>query len=86
MYIPLFSGVLCLCSFCYALLCAHSSFAIILKLEEEEKAGCLAIIVLQMYCYCKCSMALSHGAVGWSAVCDCCISKSSSLNFLFRLN
>ena len=33
-------------------------------LEEEEKAGCFAIIVLQMYCYYKCSMALPHGAVG----------------------
>ena len=36
--------------------------------------GCFAIIVLQMYCYYKCSVALPHGAVGWSAVCDCGIS------------
>ena len=43
-------------------------------LEEEEKAGCFAIIVLHMYCYCKCSLALPHAAVGWSAVCDCGIS------------
>ena len=41
-----------------------------IHLEEEEKAGCFAFIVLQMTCYCKCSMALPHGAVGWSAVCD----------------
>ena len=40
-------------------------------LEEEEKAGCLAIVVVQMYCYYKCSPALPHSAVGWSAVCDC---------------
>ena len=33
-----------------------------------------AIIVLQMYCYYKCSVALPHGAVGWSAVCGCGIS------------
>ena len=33
-----------------------------------------AIIVLQMYCYYNCSKALPHGAVGWSAVCDCGIS------------
>ena len=39
--------------------------------EEEEKAGCFAIIVLQMYCYYKCSVALPHGAVGCSTVCDC---------------
>ena len=42
-------------------------------LEEEEKAGCFAI-ALQMYCYSKRSVALPHGAVGWSAVCDCGIS------------
>ena len=48
------------------LVCSH--------IEEEEKAGCFAIIVLQMYCYYKCSVALPHGAVGWSAVCDCGIS------------
>ena len=40
-------------------------------IEEEGKAGCFAIIVLQMYCYCNCSVALPHGTVGWSAVCDC---------------
>ena len=39
--------------------------------EEEEKAGCFAIIVLQMYCYYKWSVALPHGAVHRSAVCDC---------------
>ena len=43
-------------------------------LEEEEKAGCIAIIVLQMYCYYKCSVAIPHGTVGWSTVCDCGIS------------
>ena len=31
MYFPLFVGVLCLHLFCCALLCVHSSFAIILK-------------------------------------------------------
>ena len=35
---------------------------------------CLAIIILQIYCYYKCSVALRHGAVGWSEVCDCGIS------------
>ena len=44
------------------------------QLEEEEKAGCFAIIVLQMYCYNKCYVALPHGAVVWSAVCDFGIS------------
>ena len=43
-------------------------------LEEEEKTDCFAIIVLKVYCYSKCSVANPHGAVGWSAVCDCGIS------------
>ena len=60
MYLPLFVGVLCLSLFCYALLCVH--------LEEEDTAGCFAIIVLQMYCYFKFSVALPNGALGWSAV------------------
>ena len=67
MYLPLFVGVFCLSSFCYALLCVLSSFN---HLEEGEKAGCVAI-VLQMYCYYKYFVALPHGVVGWSAVCDC---------------
>ena len=40
-------------------------------LEEEEKVCCFAIIVLQMYYLYNCSEDLPHGAVGWSAVCDC---------------
>ena len=60
----------CLCFvmhyFVSILVCNH--------LKEEEKADCFAIIVLQMYLYCKCYVALPHGAVGWSAVCDCGIS------------
>ena len=39
-------------------------------LEEEEKAGCFTSIISQMYCYYKCSVALPHGAMGWSAVYD----------------
>ena len=33
-----------------------------------------AIVVLQMYHYYKCPVALPHGVVVWSAVCDCGIS------------
>ena len=65
-------GVLFLSLFCYALLCVHSS--VCNHLKEEEKASCFAIIALQMYSYYKCSVALSHGAVGWSGVCNCGIS------------
>ena len=71
MYFPLFVGFLCLSLFCYVLLCVHSSFAIVLK---RERAGYFAIIVLQMYRYYNCSVALPHGVVCWSAVCDCGIS------------
>ena len=35
MYFPLFVGVLCLSLFCCALLCVHSSFAIILKRKRK---------------------------------------------------
>ena len=38
-------------------------------LEEEERDGCFALIVLLMSCFCSYSVALLHGAMGWSAVC-----------------
>ena len=50
MYFPLFDGVLCLSFFCYALLCVHSSFAIILRRKRKLVAllllsyGCLVIV------------------------------------------
>ena len=40
----------------------------LLNFEEEEKAGCFAFIALQVSCPCKCSVALPHGAKGWSSV------------------
>ena len=45
-------------------------------LEEEEKAGCFAVIVLPMYYYYRCYVALPRGAVVCSAVCDCDMSYS----------
>ena len=61
--------------FVFVLLCiALCPFWFGSRIEEEEKAGCFAITVLQMYCYYKYSLALPHGAVRWSAVCDCGIS------------
>ena len=41
----------------------------------------VAIIVLQMYSYYKCSVALPHGAVGWSAVYDVVFSDHTHLLF-----
>ena len=46
MYFPLFVGVLCLSLFCYALLCVHSSFAIILKRKRM-----LVALLLFSYIY-----------------------------------
>ena len=43
-------------------------------LDWEESAGCFALTVFLMSCDSQCSVALPHGAVGWSAVCDCGIS------------
>ena len=46
MYFPLFVGVLCLSLFCYALVCVHSSFAIILK----RKRKLVALLLLSYRC------------------------------------
>ena len=53
--ISLFVGVLCLTLFCYALLCVHSSFAIILKRKRKLVALLLFCLtdVLLLYCYYK---------------------------------
>ena len=72
MYFTFFVGVLC---FFFTLLCITLCiFELCNHLEEEEKAGCVAIIVLQMCCCNSRFVTLPHGAVCWSAVCDCCIS------------
>ena len=47
--------------FCYAILCVHSSFAIISMGKRELVSP-------------DCCMALSHDVIGLSAVCDCGIS------------
>ena len=52
------------------------SFAIILvrKIERErerERTVCFTFIVFLIICDCLCSVALPHGTVYWSAVCDC---------------
>ena len=56
----------CAFTLCLFKLCYH--------FDEKERTGCLVFIVFRMYCYCKWYMGLPHGAVGWSAVCDCGIS------------
>ena len=64
MYFPLFVRVLCLFLFCYAKLCVHFSFAIILKRNRKL----VALLLLSwrcnfLYCYYKCSVALPN--VAW---------------------
>ena len=43
------------------------------NLDGEERAGCFTLIVFPMYF--DCSVALPHGAMGWSIVCDSGISR-----------
>ena len=72
MYSPLFVcvfGHLCLSLFWYALLCVLSRVPIILKRK-------IVFIVSSMSCHFICSVALPHGAMGLSAVCDSGISWS----------
>ena len=66
--------VLCLSLFYYALLCVHSSFAIILKKKRKP----VTLLLLSYMCILtindKCCVTLPRGAMGWFAVCDCGIS------------
>ena len=39
-------------------------------IHGEERAGCFALTVFLLSFDSQCSVALPHGAVGWSAVCD----------------
>ena len=79
MYFPLFVGDLCLSLFSYALLCVHSSFAIILKRKRK-------LVALLLFSY-RCIVSINdlwlflRGAVGWSAVCDCGVPDHTHLLF-----
>ena len=43
-------------------------------LGGEERADCLTLTFFLKFCGSQCSVALPHGDLGWSAVCDCGIS------------
>ena len=58
--------------FCDALLYVLSSVATILMVEE--RAGCFTVFIFLLSCDFYCYVAITYGAVGWSAVCDCGIS------------
>ena len=59
-------GVLCLSLFCYALLCVHFSYAIILK----RKRKVVALLLLSYRCIVTINVMWLFRAVGWSAVCE----------------
>ena len=44
----------------------------------------LCFIVLRMSWYCVCSVALPHGAVGLSTMCDCGVSNHTHLLFTIK--
>ena len=61
MYFPLFVRVLCSSLFCYALLCVHSSFAIILK----RKRKLVALLLLSYRCVVTINVLWLFLAVPW---------------------
>ena len=67
---------------CSAVLSNLASFVIIL-MRNLELVALHTLIAIKICCDCNCSVALPHGAKGWSAVCDWGISWSNSL-FIFK--
>ena len=65
--IPLFVGLLCLSLFCYALLCIHCSFAIILKRKRKLVALLLLSYMFAQYLnpIRSCSMLLLLNWLKW---------------------
>ena len=61
MCFQLFEGVLCLSLFCYALLCIHSSFAIILK----RKRKLVALLSLSYRCIVTVNVLWIFPTVPW---------------------
>ena len=57
-------------SVCLGLFCKQLVFEIYFcnHLDGEERAGCFALTVFLMSGDSQCSVALPHGALGWSAV------------------
>ena len=52
------------------------SFLVFQSSRWGESVGCFTFIVFLVSCGCCCSLSLPHGAVVWSAACDCGISWS----------
>ena len=77
MYFPLFVGVLCLSLFCYALLCVHSSFAIILKRKRKR----VALPLLSYRCIVTLNVLWHFLTVLWVSL-QCVIVVSDHTHFL----
>ena len=61
MYFPLFVGAMCLSWFCYALLCVHSSLAIIMKRERKL----VALLLLSYRCIVTVNVVCLFLTVPW---------------------
>ena len=59
LYFSLFVGLLCLSLFCYALLCVHSSFAIVLKRMGQLDA----LLLLSYRCLVTVNVLLHRGLI-----------------------
>ena len=46
-------------------------FSFAITLVGKESASCFTLNAFLMVCDCLCSVALPHGAMGWTAICDC---------------
>ena len=53
--------------------------------EEQEKAGCFAIIVKPLHYFYKCSVALPRSAVGWSVYVIVVFHDPTHLLFIYFL-
>ena len=76
-------GVLCLIFVLSFSTLYPSGFAIIVMGQRELVAGCFTLNVFLMLCVSRYSLALPYSTMGWSAVCDCGISRSYSLVFVY---
>ena len=61
-------------------------FAPLLTLMGKRELVAFLKPAFLMSCDSQCCVALPQCAVGWSAVCDCCISCSHSLVFLVHFS
>ena len=79
MHFPLFVGGLCLSFFCYALLCVHSSFAIILKWKRKL----VALLLLSYRCIVTINVLWLFLTVPWAGLQDAIVVFPDHTHLLF---